>query len=140
MECPAQVADLEVRDDTALTPALVRANLNKASLTKLYVDGEKITEHELHEAFDALLDAPHHHTTTPTHFPPDQPTAKSVGALTDSAADNRDNSTASNPPTLPVDSGWVTHRNIIHGHWTQTAELTGNARRKSIGQNFRHMR
>lgn len=52
----------------------VRALLNKALFTRLYVDGRKVTDHELTEPFDVLIGAyrlyeQHRQPTPPTSAP-----------------------------------------------------------------------
>lgn len=45
----------------------VRSVLNKAFFTKLYVDGRKVTEHELQEPFDLLSEAHRLYQDHPQH-------------------------------------------------------------------------
>ena len=83
----------------------MRATLNKAFFAKLYVDGEKIAEHEMREPFDTLVGAYHDHVIARTEFLLDELATQNAGALTDPGAENRDSSADTNPLTLRV-SGW----------------------------------
>jgi site-specific DNA recombinase len=83
----------------------VRSLLNRAFFAKLYVDGEKITGHELQEPFDVLLGAYEQYMIARTSVLLAQATAESAETLTDSGADDRELSAASTALTWQV-SGW----------------------------------
>jgi site-specific DNA recombinase len=83
---------------------LVRATLNKAFFTRIYIDGKKIAEHELQEPFDTLLGARHEHEIAPTGSRGEQAT-RNAGAPKDPGADDREPSAVTQPLTLRV-NGW----------------------------------
>ena len=56
---------------------IVTTTLNKALFTKLYVDGRKVTEHELQEPFDLLSEAYRLYGSTDNTSRPTPPTAAS---------------------------------------------------------------
>jgi site-specific DNA recombinase len=85
----------------------IRAMLNKAFFTKLYVDGGKITGHDLREPFDLLLGAYEEYVIARTNALLDGLAAESAGILTDSDAQNNDLVVDSNALTWWV-SGWST--------------------------------
>lgn len=84
---------------------VVKAMLNKAFFTKLYVDGEKITEAELREPFAVLLDAHHEYVIAQASVLLANETAKSAGLLAEPSADTADLDVRSDLLTWWV-SGW----------------------------------
>jgi hypothetical protein len=85
----------------------IRAMLNKAFFTRLYVDGGKIAGHDLREPFDKLIGAYEEYVIARTSALLDGLAAKSAEALTDSGARNQDLAVDSNALTWWV-SGWST--------------------------------
>lgn len=83
----------------------MRAHLNKTFFTKLYVDGEKIAEHELREPLDVLVGAHREYVTVRADALLDELAAQSTGALTGPSANNREISGGPNPLILRF-SGW----------------------------------
>jgi site-specific DNA recombinase len=85
----------------------IRAMLNKVFFTKLYVDGGKITGHDLREPFDKLIGAYEEYVIARTNALLDGLAAESAGIPTDSGARNNDLAVDSNALTWWV-SGWST--------------------------------
>jgi site-specific DNA recombinase len=89
----------------------VRLLLNRAFFTKLYVDGEKITGHELRKPFDVLLSAYEEYVIARPSSASSHEHATSAGLLTDSGAVAVDLASNSTSLTWWV-SGWSSNNRV----------------------------